>query len=401
MIMKFNGKPFKAGDFQKALHKATAKLVGDHLRERVSSVRDPEMGGFATVIVDGEGLDDMSLRIEGTPAVLDQVHQDLGVETDVEDRELEQTSANISPEVFLSFGWEDRDLAGRIAYALQRHGISTWWSEWEIKAGDSLRRKIDQGIGGCTHFIVLLTPTSINRPWVQEEMDAGFVQKVGRGATFIGLRHGLEASRLPPLLAGSLSPEIDQDLTQIQQLINDIHGVSRKPELGPAPALTSLPKTRYTAAAMAIAEHFINQSRNGEFGDVTSDEERIAERTSLSREDVIDALHELRRWLKIGYGSVLVRETFYAEFDRYWKPWVPADDALRLAADLVNDTNFPSAPEQIAQRYGWEPRRLNPAMAYLEERDAVQLSRALATTPYIGFKIRRTDATRRFVRSHA
>ncbi|MGX9720237.1 toll/interleukin-1 receptor domain-containing protein [Stenotrophomonas acidaminiphila] len=401
MVMKFNGKPFKAGDFQKALHKETAKLVGDHLRKRVSSVRDPETGGFATVIVDGEGLDDMSLRIEGTPAVLDQVRQDLGVETDVEDRELEQASANISPKVFLSFGWEDRDLAGRIADALQRHGISTWWSEWEIKAGDSLRRKIDQGIGGCTHFIALLTPTSINRPWVQEEMDAGFVQKVGRGATFIGLRHGLEASRLPPLLAGSLSPEIDQDLTQIQQLINDIHGVSRKPELGPAPALTSLPKTRYTAAAMAIAEHFVNQSRNGEFGDVTSDEERIAERTLLSREDVIDALHELRRWLKIGYGSVLVRETFYAEFDRYWKPWIPADDALRLAADLVNDTNFPSAPEQIAQRYGWEPRRLNPAMAYLEERDAVQLSRALATTPYIGFKIRRTDATRRFVRSRA
>lgn len=401
MVMKFNGKPFKAGDFQKALHKETAKLVGDHLRKRVSSVRDPETGGFATVIVDGEGLDDMSLRIEGTPAVLDQVRQDLGVETDVEDRELEQASANISPKVFLSFGWEDRDLAGRIADALQRHGISTWWSEWEIKAGDSLRRKIDQGIGGCTHFIALLTPTSINRPWVQEEMDAGFVQKVGRGATFIGLRHGLEASRLPPLLAGSLSPEIDQDLTQIQQLINDIHGVSRKPELGPAPALTSLPKTRYTAAAMAIAEHFVNQSRNGEFGDVTSDEERIAERTSLSSEDVIDALHELRRWLKIGYGSVLVRETFYAEFDRYWKPWIPADDALRLAADLVNDTNFPSAPEQIAQRYGWEPRRLNPAMAYLEERDAVQLSRALATTPYIGFKIRRTDATRRFVRSRA
>ena len=45
MVMKLNGKPFRAGDFQKALHKATAKLVGDHLRERVSSIRDPETGG--------------------------------------------------------------------------------------------------------------------------------------------------------------------------------------------------------------------------------------------------------------------------------------------------------------------------------------------------------------------
>lgn len=98
---------------------------------------------------------------------------------------------------------------------------------------------------------------------------------------------------------------------------------------------------------------------------------------------------------------MLVRETFYAEFDRYWKPWIPADDALGLAADLVNDNNFPSAPEQIPHRDRWEPRRLNPAMAYLEDRDAVQLSKALATSPYIGFKTQRTDATRRFVRSRA
>lgn len=401
MVMKFNGKPFKSGDFQKALHKAATKLVADHLRENVSSVRDPETGGFATVIVDGERLDDMSLRIEGTPAVLDQVRQELGVEADVEDQGTEQIGTDVSPKVFLSFGWEDRDLAGRIAEALQGHGISTWWSEWEIKAGDSLRRKIDQGIGDCTHFIVLLTPSSIDRPWIQEEMDAGFVQKISRGTTFIGLRHGLEASRLPPLLAGSLSPEIDHDLNQIQQLINDIHGISRKPILGPAPVLTSLPKSRYTAAAMAIAEHFVNQSRNGEFGDIISDEERIAEHTSLSREDVVDALHELRRWLKIDYHSVVVRETFYAEFDRYWKPWNPADDALKLAADFMNDVGFPESPEKIAELYEWQPRRLNPAIAYLDERDAIRTLKGLGTTPYVAYKVQRTDATRRFVRGRA
>jgi hypothetical protein len=232
-------------------------------------------------------------------------------------------------------------------------------------------------------------------------MDAGFVQKVSRGATFIGLRHGLDASRLPPLLAGSLSPEIDQDLTQIQQLINDIHGISRKPALGPAPTPTALPKSRYTAAAMAIAEHFVNQSRNGEFGDIISNEERIAEHTSLSREDVVDALHELRRWLKIDYHSVVVRETFYAEFDRYWKPWNPADDALKLAADFMNDVGFPESPEKIAELYEWPPRRLNPAIAYLDERDAIRTLKGLGTTPYVAYKVQRTDATRRFVRGRA
>ena len=78
-----------------------------------------------------------------------------------------------SPRVFLSYTWGDRELAERIANALQANGIDTWWAEWCISAGDSLRQKIDEGLGDCTHFLVLLTPNSIEKPWVNQEMDAG------------------------------------------------------------------------------------------------------------------------------------------------------------------------------------------------------------------------------------
>ena len=400
MVLKFNGKPFNANDFSKALNKAATKLVADHLRERVSSIRDPESGEFATVVVEGESLEDMNLRIEGTPGLLERVREDLSVEPEMNEP-IENPSAPATPKVFLSFGWEDRDLAGRIAKALQANGISTWWSEWEILAGESIRRKVDQGIGECTHFIVLLTPSSIVRPWVQEEMDAGFVQKVSRNARFIGLRHGIDPMQLPPLLAGSLSPHVDATLTDISQLVNDIHGVSRKPALGPAPPITILPKARYSPAAMAIARIFVEQSRHGALGDIQSTQAELSQKTCVSQDDVVDALHELRHWLKSDYGTILPKETFYAEFDAYWKPWNPADDALQLAANLVNDPDFPSEPSQVAERYGWEPRRLNPAMAFLEERGAAYISKALATGPYIGFEIRRTDATRRFVRSRS
>ncbi|GAB2655373.1 toll/interleukin-1 receptor domain-containing protein [Arenimonas aestuarii] len=398
--MKFNGKPFNANDFSRALKKAATKIVADELRERVSSIRDPESGEFATVVVDGESLEDMSLRIEGTPSLLERVREDIGVETDLSGQS-DDTITLAAPKVFLSFGWEDRDLAGRIAHALQSNGISTWWSEWEILAGESIRRKVDQGIGECTHFVVLLTPSSIDRPWVQEEMDAGFVQKVSRDAKFIGLRHGIETKQLPPLLAGSLSPHIDADLTEISQLINDIHGVSRKPALGPAPAITTLPKARYSPAAMAIAKVFVEQSRHGTLGDVQSNQAELIQKTSLPEDDVVDALHELRHWLKTGYGTILPKQAFYAEFDAYWMPWNPADDALRLASELVNDPDFPKEPSRVADRYGWEPRRLNPAMAYLDERGAARITTALATGPYIGYEICRTDATRRFVRSRS
>lgn len=128
--MKFNGKPFNANDFSKALKKAATKAVAAELRERVSSIRDPETGEFARVIVDGESLEDMSLRIEGTPGLLERVREDLGVEADLNETS-EGASKAIPPKAFLSFGWEDRDLAERIALALQANGISTWWAEWE------------------------------------------------------------------------------------------------------------------------------------------------------------------------------------------------------------------------------------------------------------------------------
>lgn len=81
--------------------------------------------------------------------------------------------------------------------------------------------------------------------------------------------------------------------------------------------------------------------------------------------------------------------------------WTPADDALRLAANLVKDVSVPSSPDQTAHCYGWELRRLNPAMTYLDEREAVRLSKGLGNSPYFGFEIRRTGTTRRFARSRA
>jgi hypothetical protein len=79
-------------------------------------------------------------------------------------------------------------------------------------------------------------------------------------------------------------------------------------------------------------------------------------------------------------------------------PWKPAEDAQRVAADLVNgiiDGNF----GQIAEQYGWEPRRLNPAITYLISRHLVMSSKALGVHNWASPWIQKTDETRRFVKS--
>jgi hypothetical protein len=312
------------------------------------------------------------------------------------------TTGCATPKVFLSYAWENRELASKIAYALQANCIDTWWAEWCISAGDSLRQKIDGGLGNCTHFVVLLTPESIHKPWVNQEMDAGLMRKLDQEAKFIPLRHNLSPVLLPPLLRGMLSPEVDTEAENIQQLVNDIHGVTRKPPLGPAPApvvTAARNESGYSAAATSVAEVFVKNSSFGRSHDPQIRVEKLMETTGLSRDDIVDALHELTSIAVLHHGdSAWPKDELFPEFDKYWMPWDPARDGLQLAADLVNVEGFPEGAAEIAARYGWEPRRLNPAITYLTARGVVRGSSAIGV-PYVGVWIHKNDDTRRFVKS--
>lgn len=402
LSFSINGKSVGLNDFgdelEKKIKKAAFAKLSSELRDRIGSIRQPETGEFPTVVILGETLEDMALRVEGSTELMDLVKSRMS-EEDLQFLQFPSQDSQAVPKAFVSFGWEDKHLAQKIAEGLQANGVDTWWAEWEIGSGDSLRRRIDDGLGDCTHFLVLLTPTSIKKPWVNDEMDAAFMRKIGDKCRFIPLRHGLSASNLPPLLSGMYAPEIDAECSQLSQIVNDIHGISRRPPLGPAPATTNEPSTRYSPAATAIAKVFVTESVNGEFADPQYNEGSLGEATGLSPEDLNDGCYELRHHIKESMGHFLVEHSLYSEFDRFWKPWEPAVDALKLAADLVNDPDMPSSPLEISDRYGWEPRRMNPAISYLMERKLIDVLEALGTPPFIVYSLAKNDATRRFVKS--
>ncbi len=304
------------------------------------------------------------------------------------------------PKAFLSFAWEDHHLAQAIAEGLQAQGVDVWWAQWEICAGDSLRQKIDQGLLLCTHFIVLLTPNSIDKPWVKQEMDAGLMRKIRDQAKFIPLRAGVSAEDLPPLLAGILSPQVDASAIDLEQLINDIHGVTRKPILGKRPISLTTTTDRYSLAAMAVAKVFVDETQNGLFGECQYTYNELAAKTGLSTDDVRDAVFEMRGFLKdMGHNRVMDTPAFFSEFDGYWQKWHPEQDALRLAADIVNNPQFTALPREIAEQYDWEPRRLNPALAFLLQRDLLVDYGGISTAPYLMYRVVGKDGIRRFLKS--
>src|SRR5216684_4889550 len=73
--------------------------------------------------------------------------------------------------VFNSHTTEDDPVVKRIRQALQSLGIDVWVDSQELAGGDKLAPEIQNAIKEKTHFIAVLSPKTINSPWVKREID--------------------------------------------------------------------------------------------------------------------------------------------------------------------------------------------------------------------------------------
>jgi len=87
----------------------------------------------------------------------------------------------IDYDVFISHASEDKDEVVRpLAYALKEEGLKVWYDEFELKIGDSLRRKIDMGLARSKFGIVVLSNNFIKKGWTNYELD-GIITKANTG----------------------------------------------------------------------------------------------------------------------------------------------------------------------------------------------------------------------------
>ena len=89
------------------------------------------------------------------------------------------------PQVFLAHSSEDHMKVGRLAYDLRRRGIPVWYDEWELKVGDSLHDKMEQGIRSSGYLIVVLSPHSVESAWVKKELNAALSLELEKRQVFV------------------------------------------------------------------------------------------------------------------------------------------------------------------------------------------------------------------------
>ena len=75
-------------------------------------------------------------------------------------------------DVFISHASEDKEEVVRpLAVALREAGLSVWYDEFELRIGDSLRRKIDRGLGSSRFGVVVLSKAFFGKGWPEYELD--------------------------------------------------------------------------------------------------------------------------------------------------------------------------------------------------------------------------------------
>lgn len=83
--------------------------------------------------------------------------------------------------VFLSHASEDKaSTAVPIRDALTGRGVTVWLDKTELRIGDSLRRKIDEGIRSSRFGVVVLSPSFFGEGWANHELD-GLVTRTVAG----------------------------------------------------------------------------------------------------------------------------------------------------------------------------------------------------------------------------
>lgn len=130
-------------------------------------------------------------------------------------------------DVFISHASEDKDEIVRpLAHALKESGLKVWYDEFELKIGDSLRRKIDKGLATSRFGVVVLSKSFLGKGWTNYELD-GLVTRTTTGEQILlPVWHNIskkEVIEYSPSLADKLARSTSTHT--VEEIAEEIAGV--------------------------------------------------------------------------------------------------------------------------------------------------------------------------------
>jgi len=122
--------------------------------------------------------------------------------------------------IFISHASEDKNEVARpLATLLGDYGISVWYDEYELKLGDSLRQRIDEGLATSDYGIVILSKHFFAKQWPLRELNGLSSKEDGK---ILPIWHNITKkyiARLSPMLADKVGISTKKGLEIVKDAI--------------------------------------------------------------------------------------------------------------------------------------------------------------------------------------
>lgn len=122
-------------------------------------------------------------------------------------------------DVFISHASEDKAaVAIPIAQELLRAGLTVWLDAHELTLGDSLRAKIDEGLGRSRFGAVILSEAFFAKDWTRRELNALVALESESRKVILPVLHGInhqQVARYSPILADKLSTSTERGIQHV------------------------------------------------------------------------------------------------------------------------------------------------------------------------------------------
>lgn len=100
-------------------------------------------------------------------------------------------------DVFISHASEDKEQVVRpLAHALVNGGLKVWYDEFELRLGDSLRRKIDIGLARSRFGVVVLSRAFFGKGWTNYELDGLVTRSITGEQVILPIWHDITKQEL-------------------------------------------------------------------------------------------------------------------------------------------------------------------------------------------------------------
>lgn len=102
--------------------------------------------------------------------------------------------------LFLCHASEDKPFVDRLCAFLDDQQVDVWYDRREIRVGESIVRRISDGLDAASHLVIVLSRVAVTKEWVLKELSAALMRQLQSSAITV-LPLVVEDCRIPPLLA--------------------------------------------------------------------------------------------------------------------------------------------------------------------------------------------------------